>query len=113
MCLALNRVLPSRKKSMGEILLAKTTSLRFLVLANQVPIKRSVSPCFSLAGGEGYISAVSQKLTPSDKAKSICSCASASEFCWPQVIVPRHILETLSPSLGRVVYFITESFLFY
>lgn len=82
------------QKSIGDILLARMTLSRCLVLSNQVPMNRSVSPCLSLSGGDGYISAVSQKLTPSLSAISIWACASALVFCCPQVIVPRQILDT-------------------
>src|SRR5690606_29378927 len=94
-----------------DILLARMTLLRCLVLLNHVPIKRSVSPCLSLSGGDGYISAVSQKFTPALSAMSICACASLSLFCCPHVIVPKQIFETFSLSCGSVWYCMYLSFL--
>jgi len=76
---------------------AKKTLSRFPVFANQVPMYASVRPCVSALGGTGYISAVSMKSTPRSRAYDNCSCASASVFCSPQVMVPSAIALTVSP----------------
>ena len=60
-------------------------------------------------GGTGYISAVSMKLTPCATAKSSCTCASASLFCSPQVIVPRQTSETSRSVLGNRRCFTADS----
>ena len=66
----------------------------------------SVRPCVVAFGGTGYISAVSMKVMPSPTAWSSCACASASLFCWPQVMLPRQTSETSSWVPGKVRYFI-------
>ena len=53
---------------------------------------RSDSPC-------AYASAVSMKLTPASRAESTMRLASASSVRSPNIIVPRHSADTLSPLL--------------
>jgi hypothetical protein len=102
-CAAVWRAMPpaSRNQLIGPrpaILVASTTLSRAPGReANQLPMIRSVEPCVSGLGGTAYISAVSKKLTPRSSAKSICAWPSASVFCWPQVMVPRHTRETCRP----------------
>ena len=80
---------------------ARTTSSRGRDLS-QLPTISDVRPWVSGAGFTGYISAVSRKFTPRSNAASSCRCPSASVFCCPNVIVPRHTSLTSSPpSLRR------------
>jgi hypothetical protein len=73
----------------------------------------SVRPTVSARTGlTGYISAVSQKVTPASSAMSAWAWPSASVFCVPQVIVPRHSSETVRPVLPRVRVCIGGSFFY-
>jgi hypothetical protein len=71
---------------------------RLPLAAIQLPRYSSVRPSVSArVGVTGYISAVSMKLMPWSSARSIWAWASASLFCDPQVIVPRHTALTDRP----------------
>ena len=66
----------------------------------RVPLSPDVRVVLLAPGGTGYSSAVSTKLPPQATNASSCSCASASVFWLPQVMVPRQTTLTFNgPSL--------------
>ena len=83
-------------------LVAMTRPSRALAREPAAEIRARCAPASSAFGGTGYISAVSMKLMPASSAQSSCACASASLFCSPQVIVPRHTSETSRSVPGNV-----------
>lgn len=87
-----------------DTLVASMTLLRSRLDSHPAMI-RSVSPWVCALVGTGYISAVSRKFTPySSNATSSCSTPSASVFCCPHVIVPRHTLDTSRSEEPSFVY---------
>src|SRR5690606_17697271 len=92
----------------GPATLVAMTSLSRSLRASQRPRYSSVRPWVSARGGTGYISAVSMKLMPRSMARSSCAWASASVFCSPQVMVPRHTVDTSRSVPGSVRYFIVS-----
>src|SRR4029077_10676733 len=72
-------------------------------LANQRPMISSDLP-------SPYTSAVSTKLPPASPKRSSCSCAPGSSVSTPNVIVPRHRLDTAQPLCPRVRYFIPPGY---
>src|SRR6185436_1337271 len=103
------RPLRIQSRRPGPAILVAMTSPSRPRFASQPPRMLSVRPCVVGLGGTGYISAVSMKLTPRSTARSSCACASASLFCSPQVIVPRHASETSRDVPGSVLRFMRFS----